>query len=280
MKIVDRLNDFIKLNKITYKEFDRNIGVANGYFSKQLKNKASIGSHIIERIIYAYPEINILWLLTGEGEMYKEQESIDTNSPVVQYQISINDREDLFIMELAPDLVLKSIVSLIENPNTSKVIQNVHSLNSNENIEKFLNEHEQLCIRYDGFCLSPLIRSGSIMIVKKVHQSKWVKTFDVPIIVITMNLDVYFGKSIQFIDKENVKIFRHVRSKLNCPEILLNINEIRSMWKVVGYLFSQFDGSLTESNHSKSILNIEKYINELATEIKKLKVGHQYANGE
>ena len=47
------------------------------YFSNQLKNLVSVGSDILIKIYLAYPELDILWILTGEGQMLKlaEQES-------------------------------------------------------------------------------------------------------------------------------------------------------------------------------------------------------------
>ncbi|MGK7897937.1 MAG: hypothetical protein AB4372_31045, partial [Xenococcus sp. (in: cyanobacteria)] len=36
------------------------------------KNHASIGSDVIENILKKYPQLNVVWLITGEGEMLKE----------------------------------------------------------------------------------------------------------------------------------------------------------------------------------------------------------------
>ena len=38
------------------------------------KNHASIGSDVIESIIKTYPDLNVVWLLTGDGTMLKSQE--------------------------------------------------------------------------------------------------------------------------------------------------------------------------------------------------------------
>ena len=36
------------------------------------KNHASIGSDVIENILRTYPQLDVVWLLTGEGNMIKE----------------------------------------------------------------------------------------------------------------------------------------------------------------------------------------------------------------
>jgi transcriptional regulator with XRE-family HTH domain len=68
MKPIERLALFCKLNKIRYSAVERNVGIANGYLSKQVNSKASIGSDILEKICNTYPDLNPAWLLTGRGE--------------------------------------------------------------------------------------------------------------------------------------------------------------------------------------------------------------------
>jgi hypothetical protein len=46
--------------------------LSNGYFSKQLKHLGSVGSDILIRIHKTYTDLDILWVLTGEGQMLKE----------------------------------------------------------------------------------------------------------------------------------------------------------------------------------------------------------------
>ena len=77
MKPIERIEIFMHFKKITPHAFEQKIDLSNGYFSKQLKNLGSVGSDILIKIYLAYPEHDILWILTGEGQMLKlaEQES-------------------------------------------------------------------------------------------------------------------------------------------------------------------------------------------------------------
>lgn len=70
-KSIDRLSKFIDYKGISFNKLATIIGVSNSYFSKMVKNKASIGSDILEKIVRVYPDMNSNWLLTGEGEMIK-----------------------------------------------------------------------------------------------------------------------------------------------------------------------------------------------------------------
>jgi hypothetical protein len=42
-----------------------------------VKNRASVGSDVIETILKTYPDLNVVWLLTGKGEMFKSQEATE-----------------------------------------------------------------------------------------------------------------------------------------------------------------------------------------------------------
>lgn len=65
----DRLLLFVDYLNITKKAFEEATGLSNGYIGSIRKG---IGHKAIELISNQYPELNISWLLTGEGKMLKE----------------------------------------------------------------------------------------------------------------------------------------------------------------------------------------------------------------
>lgn len=69
MRIIDRLTQYLEHKKITPYSFERICQVANGYLKKQQKGKGTIGSDILERIHKNYFDLDITWLVTGEGDM-------------------------------------------------------------------------------------------------------------------------------------------------------------------------------------------------------------------
>nr|WP_297702492.1 hypothetical protein [uncultured Eudoraea sp.] len=73
-KTIDRLMQFIKFAGLSARQFDLSIGASNGYTLRMKKNNASIGSDVIENILKVYPQLNVVWLITGEGDMLKKQE--------------------------------------------------------------------------------------------------------------------------------------------------------------------------------------------------------------
>ena len=77
LKTIDRLMQFIQHAGLRARQFDISIGAANGYTLRMKKNKASIGSDVIENIVRTYPQLNVAWLITGEGEMLKPKGDLE-----------------------------------------------------------------------------------------------------------------------------------------------------------------------------------------------------------
>jgi hypothetical protein len=69
MHPIDRLMTYLEQKKVSSSVFEKNCKVANGYLKKQQKGKGSIGSDILRRIHALYPDLNLIWLITGEEEM-------------------------------------------------------------------------------------------------------------------------------------------------------------------------------------------------------------------
>lgn len=78
-KAVERLVDFHEYLKSTgyggRKVFEKAIGMSNGYLSSTLSNNRSIGADVLLKIMKAFPELDMGWLISGEGEMLKSNPS-------------------------------------------------------------------------------------------------------------------------------------------------------------------------------------------------------------
>lgn len=74
MTSVARTIDFIEKKGISKTKFYKDTGLSNGYLDKVKE----LGADKIESIISAYEEINLTWLITGVGPMYKRKEATAT----------------------------------------------------------------------------------------------------------------------------------------------------------------------------------------------------------
>lgn len=79
----ERIDKLIKALNISGREFSRSIGKSES-FSRTITG--SIGSDVLVEIIRTYPEVNLSWLIIGEGEMFNkntnaEIETTEKTSP-------------------------------------------------------------------------------------------------------------------------------------------------------------------------------------------------------
>ena len=67
---IGRLKDVLKKLAINQIDFAAKIGISDKYISHMLAGYRPISDKNIKRIVSAYPEINYIWMLTGNGPMY------------------------------------------------------------------------------------------------------------------------------------------------------------------------------------------------------------------
>lgn len=67
--VLERIKQFIDYKEIAISAFEKSIGMSNASLGKSLKTGGTIGADKLGIILKAYPEINLRWLVTGEGEM-------------------------------------------------------------------------------------------------------------------------------------------------------------------------------------------------------------------
>lgn len=66
--VKERIIHYLKESKITQSEFCKRVGLSSGYIGAMRK---SFQPDTINKIVIEFPDLDITWLLTGEGEMLK-----------------------------------------------------------------------------------------------------------------------------------------------------------------------------------------------------------------
>jgi hypothetical protein len=111
--IKERISKYLEYKNISKYQFYKKTGMSNGSLDKS----GTIGADKCELINYAYPDLNILWLITGKGDMLlsetkKEKEPIEQN-PTLLEMLEKKDRE---IKELNREIGrLQTLLELHQN---------------------------------------------------------------------------------------------------------------------------------------------------------------------
>ena len=102
-KMKDRIIKFIEAEKLTAAEFADNIGVQRSSVSHVLNGRNNPSFAFIQKIIEHYPNLNLRWLMTGEGNIY-ENDSVVTSK-------SIKQQPKLFSTDSNPSMQKDSVIT-------------------------------------------------------------------------------------------------------------------------------------------------------------------------
>lgn len=69
----NRLEEFLSAENISQSQFADSIGVARASISHILAGRNKPGYDFIENTMKRYPALNMEWLITGRGRMYKDE---------------------------------------------------------------------------------------------------------------------------------------------------------------------------------------------------------------
>lgn len=86
--IKERIIEFLAYLDIGQGKFEKNCGISNGTVNNI---KDGVSSPNIYKIVKRYPELNLDWLITGEGEMLKQEKE---NHPILESKKLIQELKE------------------------------------------------------------------------------------------------------------------------------------------------------------------------------------------
>ena len=142
--MANRLKE-IRINKgLNQKDFAKKIGMSRSGYSQIETSDRPISERLILSINLAFPEVNINWLRTGEGNMIIEKEDDFLSQMTKKYNLSPVEAQIAdYCLNLSSEEragVLKHIL------NIANIIQNNNSINSINIQDSKLSKEEKLKI--------------------------------------------------------------------------------------------------------------------------------------
>ena len=69
MTVIERFFEYLEYKELKHTPVEKELGLSNGYLGKMLSRKGTIGDETLQKIFSFFPTLNIVWLMTGKGEM-------------------------------------------------------------------------------------------------------------------------------------------------------------------------------------------------------------------
>lgn len=113
MKIIQRLYQYINEKGVRPAEFERMIGVSNGYISKMYTRLSDVGEGVLLQIIENCPDLNPMWLILGRGEMFNDLG--DNNIPEPILDKLLNEIKELSAKNERLKIEIERLMTEIDN---------------------------------------------------------------------------------------------------------------------------------------------------------------------
>jgi len=153
----ERLLQFIDYKSISKQKFFQETGLKRGILDAD-KLKSSLSDNFIAKIIATYPEINIYWLLTGEGNML----TVDNYAKISGTGDNIDSKHKIPLVN----------IEAIGGPGNFE--SNISNINIKELyiIPKFKDRKVDFMIEVYGESMYPNYNSGDIVACRIIKESK------------------------------------------------------------------------------------------------------------
>ena len=149
--VKERLLEFLKKEGISNSEFSRRMGLSVAYIASMRK---SMPEEKVSRLIEIFPQLNRDWLLYGEGELYREEQS--EREPA-------EDIEDYMVPLLPVDAFagrFPMMTDSVDLRSCETVISPVKGVD--------------FAIRVSGDSMEPEIHDGNVIFIRRINDRAFI----------------------------------------------------------------------------------------------------------
>lgn len=163
MGLRDRLKLFIRYKSLNDSIFEKTVGLSNGSVSKMGENTRR---STLDKISKKFPELNRIWLITGEGNMLNEESEPKANAELLGVAIPANIEATIPIrfFEPEPSATFREFcVGVNETPDTINILP-----------EQSDHIDDLCCVfKVSGDSMAPQIQDKAKVLCREVIPSKW-----------------------------------------------------------------------------------------------------------
>lgn len=145
---------------MTKQEFCKLIGMSYGNFTGKSKS-TPINSNAIGNISIKFPDVNLEWLIKGEGEMFKSNIDHSKTEAIKVYDTPVEVDQDSQLISLYSVKSTENFANLFKDPKSQNLLGTIK-------IPNLLSCDG--AVYFIGNGMSPVLKSGDIVIYKQIHH--------------------------------------------------------------------------------------------------------------
>lgn len=229
MTIKERIEVFIEHQRIKRSVFEKSCGFSNGYI-RNLKENPSAAK--IEDILSVYPELNRVWLLSGEGEMLKDSQGSEVNNePVIKNNSNGNSR----------------VIPFYDAETTGGYEGRVSSSTEEISLKGYINAgdwfdgRETAAIRHCGESMIEY-PNGCVLAVREVHEFRLLvpgRNYVIETSEYRVTKRVQRGSTKDCIALYSTNQAKYDDGRLVYEPFEVSLEDVRRIFSVLGYIVNQ-----------------------------------------
>ncbi len=236
----DRILQFIDYKKLNKKQFYEVVGLSNGFLDKTVNP----GVDKLDKILNAFPEINLYWLISGKGEManavtnsnHTNKSLVKSSSPLV-ITVDREGRENILFVPV------KAAAGYLNGYGDADYIESLPSYR----LPGYDNGNFRL-FEVSGQSMFPTIRNKD-KIVGEWSDLNSIKDNHV-YVVVSKSEGIVVKRILNRLKQENILILKSDnRSNSEYEDIILSPDEIMELWSGIGKISTDF--SEPDNNQDK-----------------------------
>lgn len=237
----ERLLQYLDYKGISRTQFYADLDIKRGLLDSD-KMKATISDVVLAKILVAYPDLNFEWLLTGNGEMLKQNKL----APVEPFINTRLDPGDLVSIPIV-DISIAAGCGGCDNPGSIEIMDTIklpsHMLHRGS---------IYYCARVRGESMSPTMLDSSYVILRLLDRCEWGDIKDHYVYGISDREGRSYIKRIKnrFRDHGFITCMSDNVDKANYPNFNLMENEINNILYAEWYLSAKMP-NLNETYYDK-----------------------------
>lgn len=158
--VKSRTQKFVQYKRLTMKEFEQMCNLSTGYVTSMRKG---YGPEKLNNVLRSFPDLNREWLLFGEGEMIKNDNTFDGQSHLSGCDDSAIIKSSLVLLlpTSAQGGSLNDFVVSVKEQDCEKVVSPIKDVD--------------LAVQVSGDSMAPEYPNGSRVFIKKINEQAFIE---------------------------------------------------------------------------------------------------------